>query len=174
MGIGSFFNAPFSADTERHNRTGWTAEEWQVFIAEIKAIYAQHKAIPMIYGIDTTHGANYVRNATLFPQPLAVASSFNLDLAHKMGAIEAKDSLAAGLPWIFSPVLGIAMQPKWSRTYETFGEDPYVVSQMGVAVIRGIQASNRSAVRHPAERCVSNALVVNCVCMCVSHSRPFS
>ncbi|CAK4437315.1 unnamed protein product, partial [Aphanomyces euteiches] len=96
----------------------------------------------MIYGIDTTHGAGFVHGATLFPQPLAGASSFNLDLIYRMGEIEAKDSLAVGLPWIFSPILGLAMQPKWSRNYETFGEDPYLASQMGASVIRGIQAKN--------------------------------
>ncbi|KAF0684127.1 Aste57867_23857 [Aphanomyces stellatus] len=142
LGIGSYFNSPFDATTA-HGL--WSAAEWHAVIDAIQAIYAEYDAIPIIYGIDTTHGANYVRDAALFPQPLAAASSFNLALARRMGEVEAKDSLAAGLPWLFSPILGIAMQPKWSRNYETFGEDPYVASQMGVAVIRGIQANNRSA-----------------------------
>ncbi|OQR90597.1 lysosomal beta glucosidase [Thraustotheca clavata] len=145
LGIGSYFNSPFDATIHPHGRTGWTATEWRMFLGSIQAIYKEHNAIPFIYGIDTTHGANYVQNATIFPQPLATASTFNPELAHAMGRIEAKDSIAAGIPWIFSPVLGIAMQPKWSRVYETFGEDPYLVSQMGVAVIRGIQSLNLSA-----------------------------
>ncbi|EQC32133.1 hypothetical protein SDRG_10329 [Saprolegnia diclina VS20] len=145
LGIGSYFNSPFDANSSPHGRVGWSASEWRVVLNTIAAIYKEHSAVPFIYGIDTTHGANYVRNATLFPQPLALASTFNVDLAYAMGRIEAKDSLAAGIPWIFSPVLGIAMQPKWSRVYETMGEDPHVVSTLGVAVIRGIQSSNASA-----------------------------
>ncbi|RHY43591.1 hypothetical protein DYB30_011620, partial [Aphanomyces astaci] len=113
LGIGSYFNSPFAGGPSRHE--SWTADEWHDVIDQIQAIYAQHNAVPAIYGIDTIHGANYVRDAVLFPQPLAAASSFNLDVAYRMGEVSAKDSLAAGLPWIFSPVLGLAMQPKWAR-----------------------------------------------------------
>ncbi|KAH9121295.1 hypothetical protein AeMF1_006918, partial [Aphanomyces euteiches] len=134
LGVGSFFGMNMGAV--------WTPEEWKALISDIETIYAEESAIPMIYGIDTTHGAGFVHGATLFPQPLAGASSFNLDLIYRMGEIEAKDSLAVGLPWIFSPILGLVMQPKWSRNYETFGEDPYLASQMGASVIRGIQAKN--------------------------------
>ncbi|ETV90749.1 hypothetical protein H310_14537 [Aphanomyces invadans] len=143
LGIGSYFNSPFAGGPSRHQ--SWTAEEWRSIVDQIQAIYAEHNAIPMIYGIDTIHGANYVRNAVLFPQPLAAASSFNVDLVYRMGQVAAKDSLAAGLPWIFSPVLGIAMQPKWARNYETFGEDPHTVSALGVALIQGLQSTNRTA-----------------------------
>ncbi|KAF0702091.1 hypothetical protein AaE_016132 [Aphanomyces astaci] len=145
LGIGSYFNSPFAGGPSRHE--SWTADEWHDVIDQIQAIYAQHNAVPAIYGIDTIHGANYVRDAVLFPQPLAAASSFNLDVAYRMGEVSAKDSLAAGLPWIFSPVLGLAMQPKWARNYETFGEDPHTVSAFGVALIQGLQANNRTAVR---------------------------
>ncbi|RHY86411.1 hypothetical protein DYB26_008959, partial [Aphanomyces astaci] len=143
LGIGSYFNSPFAGGPSRHE--SWTADEWHDVIDQIQAIYAQHNAVPAIYGIDTIHGANYVRDAVLFPQPLAAASSFNLDVAYRMGEVSAKDSLAAGLPWIFSPVLGLAMQPKWARNYETFGEDPHTVSAFGVALIQGLQANNRTA-----------------------------
>ncbi|CAK4154392.1 unnamed protein product [Aphanomyces euteiches] len=142
LGIGSYFNSPFDRSSSHEL---WTASEWKHIIDEINAIYAKENAVPMIYGIDTVHGANYVRGAALFPQPLACASSFNPDLVYRMGEIEAKDSLAAGLAWIFSPIIGIAMHPKWARNYETFGEDPYLVTQLGVAAIRGIQANKRAA-----------------------------
>ncbi|KAF0707940.1 hypothetical protein As57867_006479, partial [Aphanomyces stellatus] len=90
LGIGSYFNSPFDATTA-HGL--WSAAEWHAVIDAIQAIYAEYDAIPIIYGIDTTHGANYVRDAALFPQPLAAASSFNLALARRMGEVEAKDSL---------------------------------------------------------------------------------
>ena len=143
LGIGSILNCPFGEEVD--GRTGWTASDWRVIIDQIKAIYRDHSKTPMIYGIDTIHGATYVKGATLFGQPLSAASSFNLDLVGQMGKIEAKDTLAAGIPWIFSPVLGIAVQPKWARVYETFGEDPYLVSRMGAAIIRGIQKSGKVA-----------------------------
>ncbi|CAK4644015.1 hypothetical protein LEN26_007980 [Aphanomyces euteiches] len=142
LGIGSLFNTPFSG---WNGRNTWTPDEWRAVLNDIQVIFAENGALPVIYGIDTIHGANYVHGATLFPQPLAAASSFNVDLVYRMGVIEAKDSLAAGIPWVFSPVLGIAMHPKWSRNYETFGEDPHTVAQLGVAAIRGIQSNNRSA-----------------------------
>lgn len=143
-GIGSILNAPFNGRIT-DGRTGWNASEWKRIIEQIQAIYKQHDQIPMIYGIDTIHGATYVRGATLFGQPISAASSFNLDLVYKMGEIEAKDTLAAGIPWVFSPVLGIAVQPRWARVYETFGEDPYVASLMGASIIRGIQSTGQVA-----------------------------
>ncbi|KAF1335423.1 Lysosomal beta glucosidase, partial [Globisporangium splendens] len=143
-GVGSILNAPFNGHVT-DGRTGWSAAEWKQVIAQIQEIYKQHNQIPMIYGIDTIHGATYVRGATLFGQPISAASSFNLDLVFQMGEIEAKDTLAAGIPWVFSPVLGIAVQPRWPRVFETFGEDPYVSSRMGASIIRGIQSTGRVA-----------------------------
>lgn len=143
LGIGSILNCPFPGPTG--GRIGWSASDWLVIINQIKDIYRQHSKTPMIYGIDTIHGATYVKGATLFGQPLSAASSFNPELVYQMGQIEAKDTLSAGIPWVFSPVLGIAVQPRWSRVYETFGEDPHLASVMGASIIRGIQSSGRVA-----------------------------
>ncbi|RHY99978.1 hypothetical protein DYB35_011803, partial [Aphanomyces astaci] len=112
LGIGSFFNTPFDGRTQVQAPT---AANWRAILHDIHTIYAEHHAVPFVYGIDTIHGANYIQDATLFPQPLAAASSFNVDLVYRMGQVAAKDTLAAGIPWVFSPVLGIAAQPKWSR-----------------------------------------------------------
>ncbi|ETV90745.1 hypothetical protein H310_14533 [Aphanomyces invadans] len=142
LGIGSFFNTPFDGRTQTQAPT---VTHWRSILHDIHVVYAEHGAVPFVYGIDTTHGANYIQDATLFPQPLAAASSFNVDLVYRMGQVAAKDTLAAGIPWVFSPVVGIAAQPKWSRNYETFGEDPHAVSVLGVALIQGLQASNATA-----------------------------
>ncbi|RLN53703.1 hypothetical protein BBJ29_001322 [Phytophthora kernoviae] len=113
---------------------------------KIHQIYKEEgAAVPMLYGVDTIHGATYVQGATLFGQPISAAASFNPDLVYKMGAVAAKDTLSAGIPWIFSPVLGIAVQPKWARVYETFGEDPLLASVMGAALVRGLQSSGKVA-----------------------------
>lgn len=63
----------------------------------------------------------------------------NVAAAEQMGRITAKDSKAAGIPWVFAPILGIAVQPAWSRVFEMFGEDPHVASQLGAALVRGLQ-----------------------------------
>ena len=67
------------------------------------------------------------------------AAAMNVASAEQMGRITAKDSKAAGIPWLFAPILGIAVQPAWSRVFEMFGEDPHVASQLGAAVVRGMQ-----------------------------------
>ncbi|KAG2769723.1 Lysosomal beta glucosidase [Phytophthora cactorum] len=144
-GVGSILNSPFAGGPVG-GRTGWSASDWREVIGQIHQIYKEEGvAVPMLYGVDTIHGATYVRGATLFGQPISAAASFNPELVYKMGAVAAKDTLSAGIPWIFSPVLGIAVQPKWSRVYETFGEDPLVSSVMGAALIKGLQSSGKVA-----------------------------
>jgi beta-glucosidase len=148
QGVGSILNAPFfrpMPSSDHVERTGWTAGEWRVVMDRIKTIYRQFAKVPMIYGVDSIHGATYVRGATLFPQAISAAAAFNPLLAEQMGEITAKDTLAAGIPWVFSPVLGVAVQPKWSRVYETFGEDPFVASELANATISGLQRSGRVA-----------------------------
>jgi beta-glucosidase len=95
--------------------------------------------VPILYGIDSVHGANYVSTATMFPHPINVAASFNRTVAGTVGAVAAKDSRSAGLHWMFAPVLGISTNPEWGRTYETLGEDPFLASEMGVAFICAAQ-----------------------------------
>jgi len=101
--------------------------------------------IPVVYGIDSIHGANYVRGAELFPQPLAMAATWNPELMLQASHMTAIETRAAGLPWNFSPVLDVGRQPLWPRLWEGFGEDAYLVSVMGVATIRGYQGSDPSA-----------------------------
>ncbi|GMF45455.1 unnamed protein product [Phytophthora fragariaefolia] len=144
-GVGSILNSPFAGGPVG-GRTGWSASEWRSVIQQIHQIYKEEgAAVPMLYGVDTIHGATYVQGATLFGQPISAAASFNPELVYRMGAVAAKDTLSAGIPWIFSPVLGVAVQPKWSRVYETFGEDPLVSSVMGAALIKGLQSSGKVA-----------------------------
>lgn len=77
----------------------------------------------------------------IFPQQIALAATFNPSLATAVGRVTARDTRAAGVPWLFAPILGIATQPLWPRVYETFGEDPLLVSRMGSELVKGIQAS---------------------------------
>lgn len=121
-------------------------ETWHKVITAIQDVALQETRlkIPVIYGIDSIHGANYVLEATIFPQSFALAATGNVELVRKVGEITAYETRAAGLPWNFSPVLGLGRQPKWPRFFETFGEDAYIASEMGAAYIRGQQGQDIS------------------------------
>lgn len=124
---------------------GWhtlSLEEWKGIIPAVQRSYTTGKTnIPVIYGIDAIHGVNYTVGATLFPQEIGLAATWNTTLAKKFGEITAYETRASGIPWNFSPVLDLGRQPLWSRTFETLGEDPYLISQMGTAIIDGYQGS---------------------------------
>ena len=120
--------------------------KWRDIIAAIQDAASRTRLrIPVLYGIDTIHGANYVQDATLFPQPLGMAATWNPQLVLDGSRIAAAETRAAGIPWTFSPVLDIGRQPLWPRLYETYGEDPYLAGVMGVATIRGYQGADPSA-----------------------------
>jgi beta-glucosidase len=72
--------------------------------------------------LDSVHGANYVDGAILFPQQIGLAATFNKTKAYETGRITAKDTRAAGIPWVFTPILDIAVHKLWPRVYETYGE----------------------------------------------------
>ncbi|KAJ2633054.1 hypothetical protein H4R22_000774 [Coemansia sp. RSA 1290] len=97
--------------------------------------------IPVIWGLDSVRGANYVKGGTIFPAGIATAATFNPKYAFDAGRIAAKDSRAAGTHWAFAPIMDLAVNKLWSRTYENFGEDPYLSSQMAHSSIQGYQGN---------------------------------
>ena len=101
--------------------------------------------IPVIYGIDAVHGANYTQESVLFPQQLGMGATWNPHLMEQAAAITARDVRASGITWNFSPVLDVGREPVWPRLYETFSEDPYLSSVMGLAMTRGYQGTDPSA-----------------------------
>jgi beta-glucosidase len=123
-------------------------EQWHEIIGGIQKVATTETnlKIPILYGIDAIHGANYVTGSTLFPQQLAQAATFNPSLTEEGGRITAYETRAAGIPWNFSPVLDVGRNKNWSRFFETFGEDPYVCSVFGSALVRGYQGGNGSSV----------------------------
>lgn len=128
-----------------------TREEWKGIIPAIQHPYANGKThIPIIYGIDAIHGVNYTVGATLFPQEIGLGATWNPELAKTFGEITAYETRASGVPWNFSPVLDLGRQPLWSRTFETLGEDPYLISQMGAAIIDGYQGGTKPDEYHVA------------------------
>jgi len=128
-----------------------TAEKWQDIISQIQTAAKKTRlGIPVLYGIDSIHGANYVRDSTLFPQEIGMAATWNPELMKRGSEIAAMETRAAGIPWSFSPVLDIGRQPVWPRFYETFGEDPYLAKVMGVAFVRGLEGSDVGSDDHVA------------------------
>ncbi len=118
-------------------------ENWKKIIATIQIENQKSSKfpVPIIYGIDAIHGANYVMGATLFPQQIAQAATWNPQLVKSANEISAYETRAAGIPWNFSPVLDLGRQPLWSRFFETYGEDVCLAKSMAVAAISGLQSN---------------------------------
>ena len=137
-GVGSILNVADQA---------LTLDRWHEMITQIQeaATKKTRLGIPMIYGIDSIHGANYVQGATLFPQEIGMAATFNPELMKRASEIAAIETRAAGIPWSFSPVLDLGRSPLWPRFWETFGEDPYLAKVMGVAFVRGLEGADVSS-----------------------------
>ena len=133
--IGSILNSPSAVGGFVPPVEWWRATQQRIY--ELSSTHGNK--IPILYGLDSVHGANYVFNATLFPQQIGMAATFDRDLVHTAGKITGRETRYAGVPWAFSPILGIAVQPSWARVYETFGEDPLVATELGVAIIEGLQ-----------------------------------
>ena len=98
--------------------------------------------IPLLIGIDAIHGNGLVRGATIYPSPITMASSWNLDLVRQSSVETAREVRVSGSQWTFTPNIDIARDPRWGRVGETFGEDDFLVAEMGVAVIEGLQQGN--------------------------------
>jgi beta-glucosidase len=116
-------------------------KQWHELVGEIQRVATTQGRlkVPILYGIDAIHGANYMMGSTLFPQQLAQAATFNPELVKRGAQITAYETRAAGIPWNFSPVLDVGRNPNWSRFFETYGEDPLVCATMGRACIDGYQ-----------------------------------
>jgi beta-glucosidase len=131
-----------------HNTPGYPPDkdEWHRLIKQIQDYAINHTrlGIPVIYGIDGVHGATYVDHSTMLPQQIALAASWDTGLAGRAGDITSYELRAASMPWNYAPVIDVASQPLWGRMFESFGEDPYLISQMSDAFIRGAQGDNLS------------------------------
>lgn len=148
LNIGSYLNTPGAElnDSNSNSTRNFSPLEWRRLIGEVQDIFAgQPGAHPVLYGLDSVHGADYVRGAVIFGQQINAAATFNPDLVFDMGRITARDTAAAGIPWLFAPILEVSHNPLWARTFETFGEDPHLVAVMADAIVRGIQSNGTTA-----------------------------
>ena len=121
-----------------------TPEKWHEFISGIQeAAAAKPTSIPVLYGVDAIHGPTYTSPGVLGPQQIGLAATWNEGLVQKTAENTAEQIFACGIPWNFSPVLDLGRDPRWPRFWETFGEDPLLVSRLGVAMVRGFQEGPR-------------------------------
>src|SRR5438552_7256017 len=109
----------------------------QANAAQRAAVEGSRLKIPLILGYDVIHGYR-----TVFPVPLASAGSFDMPLIEQAERVAAKESTAAGVKWVFPPMVDIARDPRWGRIVEGAGEDPYLGSQIAAAKVRGFQGKD--------------------------------
>jgi beta-glucosidase len=100
--------------------------------------------IPLIIGIDAIHGNAMVSGTTVYPSPISIAATFNNDFAYDVAKQSAREMRATGSQWTFMPNVDVARDPRWGRVGETFGEDPFIVGEMGKAMIMGFQGEDFS------------------------------
>ncbi|MFT2010579.1 glycoside hydrolase family 3 N-terminal domain-containing protein [Pontibacter sp. 13R65] len=123
------------------NNRALTPQKWYQVISEIQevAMKGTRLKIPVIYGVDEIHGATYTAGATMFPQQIGQAASRNRALVRRGAEITAYETRASSIPWTFSPVLDLGSDPRFPRQFESFGEDPYLAAELGVAMIKGYE-----------------------------------
>lgn len=134
--VGSLLNAPGTCAA--------TVEQWQEWIRLIQKKSMKHIGIPDVFGLDHNHGVTYTQGGTLFPQPINIAASFNTELARTGAQVTAYESRAANCPWVYNPVTDLGRDPRWSRIWESFGEDPIVNARMAEAEIMGYQGNDHN------------------------------
>lgn len=136
-GLGSILNTPFNQ--------AYSLEDWRTYITTIQNIAKESRLkIPVIYGIDAIHGTTYTKNSTLFPHNIGLAATRNPELIKTLSKITAKEVRASGIRWNFDPVLDVGRNPLWPRFEETYGEDTYLVGEMGTSAILGYEEDGLS------------------------------
>ena len=132
--IGSILNAP--------NTCAPTAKQWEKYIAQIQKISMKRIGIPCVFGLDQNHGSTYTQGGTLFPQNINVAATFNREIARRSAEATAYETRAVSVPWTYSPTVDLGRDARWPRIWENFGEDCYLSSEMGKAMVYGFQGED--------------------------------
>lgn len=132
--IGSILNAP--------NTCAPTAKQWEKYIEQIQKISMKRIGIPCVFGLDQNHGSTYTQDGTLFPQNINVAATFNREIARHSAEATAYETRAVSVPWTYSPTVDLGRDARWPRIWENFGEDCYLSSEMGKAMVYGFQGED--------------------------------
>ncbi|GJM64111.1 glycoside hydrolase family 3 N-terminal domain-containing protein [Persicobacter diffluens] len=124
------------------NNRARTTQKWNEVIGHLQKVSMEEIGIPMIYGVDAIHGTTYTAGATFFPQQIGQGATWNPELVRKGAEVCAYETRAGGIPWNFSPVLDMGRDARWARMWETFGEDVYLNTQLGLEIIKGYQGDD--------------------------------
>ncbi|CAK4702755.1 hypothetical protein LEN26_004995 [Aphanomyces euteiches] len=143
LGVGSYLNTPGLAPL--NNKYNWNTTEYRTAITKIQEMHMKNNGIPILYGLDSVHGANYVNKAVIFPHAINTGATFNTTLTHQAGLYTGRDTKAAGIPWVFGPMMEPVRHKHWSRIYESFNEDPAAVASLAAAYIEGMQSQKVAA-----------------------------
>jgi len=140
------------SDPAANDRTAWFN-----LVAAVRAGSLRSSAgIPLLYGIDAVHGHNNVEGAVLFPHAIGLGATGDAALVEQVGRVTAREVAATGIDWTFAPVLAVARDERWGRTYEAFGEEPELVARLGAALIRGLQGEAPGAARPSVLACAKH------------------
>ena len=124
-----------------------TPQAWADMVAAYQTAAGKTRlGIPLIYGIDAVHGMAALKGATIFPHAIGLGAADDPDLVARIARATAEQMVAAGIRWNFAPVVAPAQDIRWGRTYESFSEDPAIVSRLGVAYLRGLQEAEAGPV----------------------------
>lgn len=158
--VGSILNAP--------GTRARTPQWWAKAVEQIQEVATKETRmkIPVIYGLDQIHGATYTAGSTMFPQEIGIAATWNPAHARKMGEITAYETRASNVPWNFSPVLDLGLDPRFPRQYEGFGEDPYIGSVFGYELVKGYEGDDNN-IANPTK-------VASCIKHFIGYSAPIS
>ncbi len=132
--VGSILNAP--------NTCAPTAKQWEKYMAQIQKLSMKRMGVPCIFGLDQNHGSTYTQGGTLFPQNINVAATFNREIARRSAEATAYETRAVSVPWTYSPTVDLGRDARWPRIWENFGEDCYLSSEMGKAMVYGFQGED--------------------------------
>jgi len=123
---------------EKNDLVSWlniTESYWHASMFEDE----QHLAIPLLYGVDAIHGHNNLKGATIFPHNIGLGAADDPDLIKRIAKITQKEVLASGIDWVFAPNLAVAQNYQWGRYYESYSQDPELVSKYAIEIIDGLQ-----------------------------------
>jgi beta-glucosidase len=125
---------------------GNSPQSWLKFATGFEAYASQTRlGIPLIYGIDAVHGHNNIDGAVIFPHNIGMGAAHDPQLVEREERITAEELAGTGIRWAFAPCIAVAQDERWGRTYESFGEDPTLVSELGKAGVHGFQGEQLSA-----------------------------
>jgi beta-glucosidase len=125
---------------------GKSPQNWLKFATNFESYALQTRLkIPLIYGIDTVHGHNDVDGAVIFPHNIGMGAAHDPQLVEREERVTAEEMAGTGMRWAFAPCIAVAQDERWGRTYESYSEDPALVSELGAAAVRGFQGDQLSS-----------------------------